>query len=379
MMSASPATAEVDPLAATVPAGTVPAGTVPAGAAARQVAPADALALARDPARDSHSDVLEAVRTVSIVIACYNERDSLDELAREIREAMGQLPFDWEVVIVDDGSNDGSRARQKKIAASDPHWRVVHLRRNFGKAAALAVGFRHASGDVIVTMDADLQDDPAGIKDLIAPIVDGEADLVSGWKFPRRDPIGKRLPSKIYNWATRTAAGIELHDMNCGFKAYRADVVRELALYGEMHRYIPVMAHGAGFKVTEAKVNHRPRVHGESKYAYARFVRGFLDLLTVLFLTRYHRRPLHLIGGLGILMGTAGFGILLYLTGHWFMGHGIGQRPLLFLGMLLILVAGQFFTFGLLAEMMTYYDAKQRNDYPVAARIGFPGHDSPPQ
>lgn len=334
-------------------------------------------ALAGDAPRLEDSGDATALRSLSIVIACYNERDSLDELAAEIQAAMDDLDFDWEVVIVDDGSNDGSRRKQREIAKANPHWKIVHLRRNFGKAAALAVGFRNASGDIIVTMDADLQDDPACIRDLVAPIVDGSADLVSGWKYPRRDPIGKRLPSKLYNWATRTAAGIDLHDMNCGFKAYRADVVDELALYGEMHRYIPVMAHGAGFTVTEAKVHHRPRVHGHSKYAYARFVRGFLDLLTVLFLTRYHRRPLHLIGGLGLTMGLGGFAILLYLTASWFMGNPIGQRPLLFLGMLLILVSGQFFTFGLLAEMMTYYDAKERNEYPVSARFGFPGQDAP--
>lgn len=312
---------------------------------------------------------------VSIVIACFNEKDSLMELAEEIRTAMDALPHSWEVVMVDDGSNDGSRKVQQELASADARWRVVHLRRNFGKAAALSVGFHEAAGEIIVTMDADLQDDPAGIKDLIAPILDESADLVSGWKYPRRDPIGKRLPSKLYNWATRTAAGLELHDMNCGFKAYRAEVVRELALYGEMHRYIPVMAYGAGFTVTEAKVHHRPRVHGHSKYAYARFIRGFLDLLTVLFLTRYRRRPLHLIGGLGITSGMAGFSILLYLTALWFAGQPIGNRPLLFLGILLVLVSGQFFTFGLLAEMMTYYDAKERNDYPVAARFGFPDSD----
>lgn len=346
-------------------------------ASAADVVPEPTAAVVVDAPGDPLVSSEEGLSSVSIVIACYNERDSLDELSTEIADAMNALPFAWEVVLVDDGSNDGSRGKQREIAARDPHWRVLHLRRNFGKAAALAVGFRNASGDIIVTMDADLQDDPSCIADLVAPIVDGSSDLVSGWKYPRRDPIGKRLPSKIYNWATRTAVGIQLHDMNCGFKAYRADVVRELALYGEMHRYIPVMAHGAGFTVTEAKVHHRPRVHGHSKYAYARFVRGFLDLVTILFLTRYKRRPLHLIGGLGLAMGTTGFGILLYLTATWFAGQPIGNRPLLFLGMLLVLVSGQFFTFGLLAEMMTYYDAKERNDYPVSARFGFPGHESP--
>ncbi len=312
---------------------------------------------------------------ISIVIACFNEADSLDELADQIRASMEPEPHDWEVVIVDDGSNDGSRAKQLALSAADDRFKVVHLRRNFGKAAALATGFEYANGDIVVTMDADLQDDPDGISDLIKPIIDGSSDLVSGWKYPRRDPIGKRLPSKLYNWATRVGSGLELHDMNCGFKAYRAEVVAEVSLYGEMHRYVPVMAHGAGFKVTEAKVHHRPRVHGHSKYAYARFIRGFLDLLTILFLTRYRRRPLHLIGGLGLTMGVTGFGILLYLTGLWFLGNPIGHRPLLFLGMLLILVSGQFFTFGLLAEMLTFYDARDRNVYPVAHTAGFRSSD----
>lgn len=310
-----------------------------------------------------------------MVIACFNEADSLDELADQIRSAMEPEPHEWEVVIVDDGSNDGSRAKQLELTAADPRFRTVHLRRNFGKAAALATGFEYATGDIIVTMDADLQDDPTCIPDLIGPIIDGSSDLVSGWKFPRRDPIGKRLPSKLYNWATRVGSGLDLHDMNCGFKAYRSEVVAEVSLYGEMHRYVPVMAHGAGFKVTEAKVHHRPRVHGQSKYAYARFIRGFLDLLTILFLTRYRRRPLHLIGGLGLTMGVSGFAILLYLTALWFLGNPIGNRPLLFLGMLLILVSGQFFTFGLLAEMLTFYDARDRNVYPVARTAGFRSSD----
>lgn len=317
-------------------------------------------------------DSVAASRTsVSVVIACYNECDSLEALADEITSAMEPTGHDWEVVLVDDGSNDGSRAKQLQLAEADPRFKIVHLRRNFGKAAALATGFRYATGQIIVTMDADLQDDPACIPQLIDPIIDGTSDLVSGWKYPRRDPIGKRLPSKLYNWATRVGSGLDLHDMNCGFKAYRAEVVSELSLYGEMHRYVPVMAHGAGFTVTEAKVHHRPRVHGHSKYAYARFIRGFLDLLTILFLTRYRRRPLHLIGGLGLLMGATGFTILSYLTALWFLGTPIGHRPLLFLGMLLVLVAGQFFTFGLLAEMLTYYDARDRNVYPVAQTAGF--------
>lgn len=321
--------------------------------------------------RVARADDSGGVPELTIVTAIYNEEGSLLALRDEIVDAMNALGRTWEVVMVDDGSSDGSRSIEREICEADPRFRAVQLRRNFGKAAALDVGFRRARGRIIVTMDADLQDDPREIERLIQPILDGSADLVSGWKWPRRDPIGKRLPSRIYNYATRVSTGLSLHDMNCGLKAYHADVVREVSLYGDMHRYVPVMADGAGFVVTEVKVSHRPRVHGVSKYAAGRFARGFLDLLTVLFLTRYRRRPLHLIGGLGITTGLLGFGILLYLTALWVGGQPIGQRPLMFLGILLVLVSGQFFTFGLLAEMMTYNAHRNRNDYPILAEIGF--------
>ena len=216
-------------------------------------------------------------------------------------------------------------------------------------------------------MDGDLQDDPAEIGKMLAPIETGEADLVSGWKFPRLDPIGKTAPSKVYNYFSRLATGLSLHDMNCGYKAYRAEVVKQLSIYGDMHRYIPVLAAGMGYVVTEVKVKHRPRSHGHSKYAYGRFVRGFLDLLTVVFLTQYIRRPLHLIGGVAIGTGALGVACLLYLTALKLLGEGIGQRPLLFLGILLVLVSGQLVTFGLLAEMLTYFFHRDRNDYNVLA------------
>jgi len=307
---------------------------------------------------------------LSVVIAVYNEVESLLELRDELVLELEKLGRSWEVLFVDDGSDDGSRAREEEIVTKDARFRAIQLRRNFGKAAALHVGFRHARGAYIVTMDADLQDMPAEIDKLLRPLDAGDADLVSGWKWPRNDPASKRWPSKVYNYFTRVSTGLALHDMNCGLKAYRRDVVEELHLYGDMHRYIPVIAAGAGFAVAEEKVAHRPRAHGQSKYAAGRFVRGFLDLLTVLFLTRYRRRPSHLIGGLGLTMGLTGFGILLYLTALWFSGYPIGHRPLLFLGMLLILVAGQFFTFGLLAEMMTYNAHRVRNEYPILAILG---------
>lgn len=307
---------------------------------------------------------------LSIVIAVYNELESLEELARQIVAAADALGMTWEAIFVDDGSNDGSRKLESDICTRDPRFSAVHLRRNFGKAAALSVGFLYASGTYVVQMDADLQDDPAEIGRLLQPILDDESDLVSGWKWPRHDPASKRLPSKLYNWTSRVATGLTLHDMNCGIKAYRAEVLKEITVYGDMHRYIPVLADGAGFRVSEVKVSHRPRVHGHSKYAAGRFARGFLDLLTVLFLTRYQRRPLHLIGGLGLTLGAAGFAILCYLTALWVSGHPIGHRPLLFLGMLLMLVASQFMTFGLLAEMMTFFSYRTQNTYPVSRVIG---------
>ena len=308
---------------------------------------------------------------LSVVIAVYNERESLEELARQIRVAMDELGMTWEAIFVDDGSQDGSRQIEKQICDADHRFRAVHLRRNFGKAAALSVGFHYARGAYVAQMDADLQDDPGDIGKLLAPILDDQADLVSGWKWPRHDPASKRIPSKIYNYASRVATGLTLHDMNCGLKTYRRAVIDEITVYGDMHRYIPVLADGAGFRVTEIKVSHRPRIHGFSKYAAGRFARGFLDLLTVLFLTRYERRPLHLIGGLGLVMGILGFGVLLYLTSLWSLGYPIGHRPLLFLGILLTLMSTQFITFGLLAEMMTYQNHRLRNEYPVHALHGF--------
>jgi glycosyltransferase involved in cell wall biosynthesis len=317
------------------------------------------------------SALLTPAPELSVVIAVYNERESLEELARQIVAAMDVLGMTWEAIFVDDGSNDGSRELEVQICQQDGRFRAAQLRRNFGKAAALSVGFHHARGRYVAQMDADLQDDPFEIAKLLAPILDGSHDLVTGWKWPRLDPPSKLIPSRIYNTVSRMVTGLSLHDMNCGLKAYRREVLDEITVYGDMHRYIPVLAVGVGFRVTEVKVTHRPRVHGHSKYAAGRFARGFLDLLTVLFLTRYERRPLHLIGGLGLTMGITGFGLLLYLTSLWMLGYPIGHRPLLFLGMLLMLVASQFITFGLLAEMMTYQNHRLRNEYPVHALVGF--------
>ena len=284
----------------------------------------------------------------------------------ELESALQPLGRSWEAVFVDDGSTDGSFASLTRLHNAHDNVRVIRLRRNFGKAAALAAGFAQAEGDVVVTIDADLQDDPAEITRLLAKLDEG-FDLVSGWKAHRRDPLTRRVLSKIFNWVTGRVSGLRLHDLNCGLKAYRAEVVRGLPLYGELHRFIPVLAHYRGHRIAELPVNHRPREHGRSRYGVERYVRGFLDLLTVSFIGRYRYRPLHLFGGLGLFLGALGFGVLLYLTVLKIDGHAIGQRPLLFLGVLLMVVGLQFFSLGLISELITSQheeraDARERTE-----------------
>jgi glycosyltransferase involved in cell wall biosynthesis len=273
-------------------------------------------------------------------------------LYEELDSALQQLDQPWEVVFVDDGSTDGSFAALTRLHNAHDNVRVIRLRRNFGKATALSAGFAHAEGEIVVTIDADLQDDPTEIPRLLAKLDEG-FDLVTGWKTHRRDPLSRRLLSKIFNWVTGRVSGLRLHDLNCGLKAYRAEVVKGLRLYGELHRFIPVLAHYRGHRIAELSVNHRPREHGRSRYGVERYLRGFLDLLTVSFIGRYRYRPLHLFGGLGLLLGTAGFGVLVYLTILKFDGHAIGQRPLLILGVLLVVVGLQFFSLGLISELIT--------------------------
>jgi glycosyltransferase involved in cell wall biosynthesis len=247
---------------------------------------------------------------------------------------------------------DGSFAALTRLHDANENVRVVRLRRNFGKAAALAAGFSQAHGEIVVTIDADLQDDPAEIPRLLVKLDEG-FDLVSGWKTRRRDPLRRRVLSRIFNWVTGRMSGLRLHDMNCGLKAYRAEVVRGMPLYGELHRFIPVLAQYRGFRVAELPVNHRPREHGRSRYGVERYIRGFLDLLTVSFIGRYRHRPLHLFGGLGLILGLFGVAILVYLTVVKALGHAIGERPLLTLGVLLVVVGLQFFSLGLISEMLT--------------------------
>jgi glycosyltransferase involved in cell wall biosynthesis len=305
---------------------------------------------------------------ISVVVPVHDEEQSVGQLYGELAGALDQATQPWEVVFVDDGSADGTFAALAQLHAAHENVRVARLRRNFGKAAALGAGFSEASGEIVVTIDGDLQDDPAEIPRLIAKLEEG-FDLVSGWKTRRRDPLSRRIPSLVFNRVAGTLSGLRLHDMNCGLKAYRAEVVHGLRLYGELHRYIPVLAHYRGFRVTELSVEHRPRPFGRSRYGVERYLRGFLDLLTVTFMGRYRHRPLHLFGGLGLGLLLAGFVILVYLTVLKIGGHAIGQRPLLTLGVLLLVVGMQFLSLGLLSEMITSQHEERFAEHDRTAQI----------
>jgi glycosyltransferase involved in cell wall biosynthesis len=289
---------------------------------------------------------------ISVVVPVHDEERSVALLYEELQAALEPSGEPWEAIFVDDGSLDGSFAALTRLHARTENVRVVRLRRNFGKSAALAAGFAQAQGETVVTIDGDLQDDPSEIPRLLTKLEEG-FDLVSGWKARRRDPWRRRMVSRIFNAVTSRVSGLRLHDMNCGLKAYRTEVVRGLPLYGELHRFIPVLAYYRGFRVAELPVNHRPRTHGRSRYGLERYLRGFLDLLTVTFMGRYRHRPLHLFGGLGFVLGLLGTVILVYLTVLKATGEAIGQRPLLTLGVLLVVVGLQFFSLGLLSEMVT--------------------------
>jgi glycosyltransferase involved in cell wall biosynthesis len=291
-------------------------------------------------------------QALSVVVPLLNEEATLEQLYRELEAALVPTGFDWEVVFVDDGSTDGSYRELVRLHAAHLNVRVVRLRRNFGKAAALAAGIEVAAGEVVVTMDADLQDDPAEIPNLLAKLDDG-FDVVSGWKCDRHDPFVRRFVSRIYNTATRLATGVKLHDMNCGLKVYRAEVFQHVRLYGERHRFVPVLAHHLGFSVAELPVNHRPRTNGQSRFGIERYLRAPFDLLTIVFMGRYRHRPLHLFGGVGVTAALAGVAILGYLTVDKIGGAGIGGRPLLLLGVLLVVVGVQFLSLGLIGEMLT--------------------------
>ncbi|MBN8867462.1 MAG: glycosyltransferase family 2 protein [Solirubrobacterales bacterium] len=288
---------------------------------------------------------------LSLIIPAFNERQSLPDLIGEIDRTCAGLDLEWEVVVVDDGSTDGTFAEISELAETNRRVGVVRLRRNFGKSVALAAGFKVTRGDIVVTLDGDGQDDPADIPRMLETLDEG-ADLVSGWKRDRQDPFTRRLASKIFNWFTARVTGVRMHDMNCGFKAYRGECARSLEVYGEMHRFLPAFAAQQGWRVTEIAVNHRARRHGSSRFGLERYRRGALDLLTVAYLGRYQHRPLHLFGAIGVGLGSLGFLICLYLSIIWIGGEAIGERPLLFLGVLLIVVGVQLFSLGLLGQML---------------------------
>jgi glycosyltransferase involved in cell wall biosynthesis len=298
---------------------------------------------------------------VSVVIPVYNERESVRPLSEELLQVLRGLGRRIEVLFIDDGSTDGTSEVLAELAAEEPEIAVVRLRRNFGKAAALMAGFREAQGDAIVTIDGDLQDDPSEIPRLLEEL-EGGADLVSGWKRDRRDPWSRRAASAVFNGVTTRMSGLTLHDLNCGFKAYRAEVVRSLALTGDQYRYIPVLASAEGFTVSELAVNHRPRKYGRSKYGLERYLRGFLDLLTILFIGRFRQRPMHLFGGIGMVFIVVGVLISAYLSVLRLTGEAIGARPLLLLGVLLIVVGVQLFTIGLVSEMIQRYHLRPQDE-----------------
>jgi dolichol-phosphate mannosyltransferase len=286
---------------------------------------------------------------LSVLMPAYNECENLAEIVPRTAQVLDQLGCSYEIVVVDDGSTDGTR----QLVSTLPDVRYVRLRRNSGKSAALSVGLHRVDGEVVVLMDADGQDDPTEIPHLLEALDDG-FDLVTGRREDRQDKTSKRMVSKVYNAATARVTGVEGHDFNSGLKMMTREVAQSLELYGELHRYIPVLASWAGFRVCEIDVRHLPRLHGESKFGRARLWRGFLDLITVKFLTTYTARPFHLFGGIGIAVGFVGTVLLGWMGVSWLMGHAIGNRPALLAGVLLVLVAIQMVSLGLISELIVH-------------------------
>jgi len=297
--------------------------------------------------------VKPSFRKISIIIPLYNEEESVTPLSHELRKALSRLNTDYEVIMIDDGSKDSSLQKLKEITKTDKRFRYFSFRKNYGKSAALQVGFKAATGDAVVTLDADLQDDPHEIPNLLKKLEEGY-DLCSGWKKKRQDPFIKKISSKFFNFVTRVISGIKIHDFNCGLKAYKKEVVENVKVYGELHRYIPVLAKWQGYSVTEVPVMHHPRRYGKTKFGISRFFKGFIDLVTVTFVTRYIKRPMHFFGFLGAVSFFIGFIILGYLTYLWIQGVSLSNRPMIFLGMLLIIVGVQLFAVGLLGEVIVH-------------------------
>jgi glycosyltransferase involved in cell wall biosynthesis len=320
-----------------------------------------------------HSAVDAERPDVSIVVPAYEEAESLPELADGLRTACEEAGLSFRVWVIDDGSRDDTWAVVQRLHEEDPRVAGLRFRRNYGKSAALAMGFERVQGRCVATIDADLQDDPKEIPRLLDTLEEGNYDLVSGWKRDRKDPLTKTIPSRFFNWVTRLFSGLPLHDFNCGLKVYRREVVKSVNVYGELHRYIPLLAKWEGYdRVTEQEVRHHPRKYGTTKFGTERFIQGFLDLITVVFLTRYAVRPMHFFGSIGTVAFVVGFGINLWLSVEKIVfGDPIGgARPLLLLGLLLILFGSQMFTTGLLGEMIIQPRMEDPSTYEVAETVG---------
>ncbi|MFT4680835.1 MAG: glycosyltransferase involved in cell wall biosynthesis [Granulosicoccus sp.] len=310
---------------------------------------------------------------ISIVIPLYNEEESLPELIQWIDKVVSGMGKSLEVILIDDGSTDSSWNVITNLQIKYPFVKGIKFRRNYGKSAGLNVGFEAAQGDVVFTMDADLQDSPDEIPEMYRMIKEDGFDLVSGWKKKRFDPITKTIPTKLYNWATRSMSGIKLNDFNCGLKAYRHDVVKCVEVYGDMHRYIPVLAKWSGFrKIGEKVVQHQERKYGVTKFGMSRFINGPLDLLSIIFVSKFGKKPMHLFGALGLLNFTVGFAIAVYLAVAKFvwLEYKMTERPLFYFGLLAMIIGTQLFLTGFLAEMVSR-NASNRNHYLIGDRLGF--------
>lgn len=314
---------------------------------------------------------------ISIVVPVYNEEESLQKLHAELSSVAAEHGYELEMLFVDDGSTDSSWKVIDSLACEDPRVRGIRFRRNFGKAAALSAGFEAAQGAAVFTMDADLQDDPKEIPRFLAEL-DKDLDVISGWKKVRHDPWHKVGPSRVFNWLVGVMTGVRLHDHNCGFKCYRGAVVKEVQLYGEMHRFVPVLAAARGWKVGEIVVNHRAREFGKSKYGVTRIIKGFLDLLTVSFLTDYGQRPQHLLGSIGLLCFFFGAVGMVFLSGWWVVSRLVEQmevlnlheRAVFYFSIVAVLLGAQFMAIGFLAELMTAHFGRDRQQYSIRERVG---------
>jgi glycosyltransferase involved in cell wall biosynthesis len=308
------------------------------------------------------------MKDISVIIPVLNEEQNVGRLYELLREVLKHITLNYEIIFIDDGSIDRTYEVLKHINKIDNKVKVIKFRRNFGKAAALSVGFNETDSKFVVTMDGDLQDDPREIPRFIIKLNEGY-DMISGWKIRRKDPLTKTIPSKFFNWLTTVITGVKVHDSNCGFKAYKGDVVKNIKLYGELHRYIPALAYWQGYKIGEVAVRHHPRKFGKSKYGVERLLRGFLDLITVKYITTYTKRPLHFFGNIGILSFILGFIIGFYLFIQWLMGVGIGKRPLLMLAILIMFVGIQFISIGLIGEMIVNSHDESYKTYNIKEKL----------